>query len=420
MNWKERISRNIVKYVPTRILSIESAMRKKMNKEKLSGELKKESYVPEVFSLEDWRTAIGAATDSNNPDRKLLMDIYKSCELDDHLMTVIENRIKKVQKSQFKLVNEKDERNEEAMKLLRKPFILDFIKYAMESLFTGTKLIELGDLSESLELKEVNKIPETNVLFHQNKIIKDPLNPKEGWQYDTPPFQRMYIQVGKDDELGVMEMLAVAVLFKKKATGSWLDYIEKYGVPPRWVITDREDDERFDELYDMMREMISNHFAVLRGNEKIEIMPTPGTDAHQVFDKFIDRMDNGITKRIAGATGTVDEKSFVGAAKVHQETANDRTFADLLFIEYLINEELLPRLIELSPTYSILQGLRFEWDDAEEMSVQEFIDNICKLSANFEVDTDEITQRTGITILKQKGISEDKDTKPSGGAAEKK
>jgi hypothetical protein len=417
MNFRDRISNKIAGWISDKALFLEAAIRKTGNANKLSGKLKKEGHLPMVFDLEGWRSAIASATDPENPDRGPLIDIYKSCELDDHLMSVIENRIVEIQGSKFKLVNAAGERDDEAVKLLKKPWMLDFIKFAMESIFFGAKLIEIGDFNDKLHVKEVNKIPEENINFTLKKVWQNAVDKNEGWQYDKTPLSNYYIQVGKDNELGVLAKLSVAVLFKKMATGSWLDYIEKYGVPPRWVITDREDDDRFEELYEMMKEMIGNHFAVLRGNEKIEIMPTPGTDAHQVFDKFIDRMDAGISKRIAGATGTVDEKAFVGAAKVHQETAEKRTFGDLLFMEYLINEELIPRLALISPIYSPLANLSFEWDDAEEMTIQEFIDNVSKLAKDFELNTEEITNRTGITIIKQKGNNSEE---PTGGLGEKK
>ena len=53
--------------------------------------------------------------------------------------------------------------------------------------------------------------------------------------------------------------------------GSWLDYIEKFGIPPRFVTTDNPLEGRQQELLEMMIEMINNHVAVLKKGETIEI-----------------------------------------------------------------------------------------------------------------------------------------------------
>jgi hypothetical protein len=326
--------------------------------------------------------------------------------LDDHASTVIENRIIKPLATPFKLVDDKGEISE-LTSLIKKPWFLEFMRYALMPQFTGTKIIELYDLNEKGELKEITLIPDTHIFPSKKMILKEAGNPDNGWHYDKPPLSNYYLQLGKDKELGVMEKLAVAILFKKMAVGSWLDYIDKYGVPPRWVLTDREDDERLDQLYDMMKEMMGSHFAVLRGQEKIEIMPSPGTDAHEVFNKFIDRMDAGISKRIMGATGTVDEKAYVGSAKVHQDVAEARHWSDKFYLEFLINEELLPRLITLSPAYSGLANLRFEFDETDDLEKGTLIDKIISMASQFNMDIEAVKEMTGLPILSQKGATEE-------------
>jgi hypothetical protein len=403
MSWKDKIVSKALSYVPDKVLWVESAMRKVRTQGKdINGEIEHEAHLPMVFNLEDWRLAIASATDPKTPNRKLLSDIHKSCELDDHLMTVWENRELKIKGSPFKTTDQNGEADEEAVKLLKKPWFLEWMGYALRPQLSGTKVVQMQHLDENLELAKIKAIPDSHINPKKKLILKNSADSEKGWNYDKGSLSKYYMQLGEDDELGVMSKLAVAVLFLKKARGNWLDYIEKYGVPPRWVITDREDDERFDELYDMMQEMIGNQFAVLRGQEKIEIMPPPSTDAHKVFKEFIELMQNGITKRIAGAIGTVDEKAFVGAAKVHQDTFNDRHWYDKFVIQYLVNDRLIPFLVNLSPAYAPLANLTFEWDETENLTLEQTIKHITELAKEFDLDPEEVKKMTGYPILKQK------------------
>ena len=152
----------------------------------------------------------------------------------------------------------------------------------------------------------------------------------------------------------------------------------------------------------MMANMVSNHWAVLKGNEKIEVMNSTGTSSYEIFDKHIERRNSEMTKRVLGQDGTTDAgaKGTYGSLKVMQEVSDDRHEADKTDLKYLINNELFWRLLLISPAYSQLKNYRFEWDDSKEMSSSELVDMVGKLStAGFEVDIKFITDKTGIPIV---------------------
>jgi hypothetical protein len=393
---------------------IEARRRGGKDKDPLTGKLATNALSLSRKGLKEWKAAVTAATDPENPDFTMLEDLLNQLLLDGHLMSCIDSRILKVEQSPFKLVGADGNTNEEATIMLQNEWLTNWMRYALMTKFTGATVLELWELDEEGDLNTVSKIPKQHINFLKKLILKNP-GDVTGWQYVESEYETYYMQIGRNEDLGMVTDIAPIILAKKLAIGSWLDFIEKFGVPPRWVTTDREDDTRLNELFEMMQAMISNHFAVLRGKEKIEIAQTPNTDAHNVFNEMIERMNSEISKRVLGATGTSDEKSYVGAALVHQDVANDRHESDKRFIKNLINNELIPKLALLSPRYAGLTGLSFQWDDAKEMSATEIIESVAKLGTQFEFDVEKLAELTGLPIVAAKEL-----TPSPGGASEKK
>lgn len=79
--------------------------------------------------------------------------------------------------------------------------------------------------------------------------------------------------------------------------------------------------------------------------------------------------------------------------------ANDRHESDKLFVQYIINTELIPRLPLISSAYAPLAGLELDWDESEDMDTNTFITNVVQLTqAGYEIDPQQITDKTGINI----------------------
>lgn len=350
-------------------------------------------------NLNTWKTAVMLATNPENPNKLNLQLLYENMELDNHLGSVMETRISKTQQTPFKLVNKSGERNEEAEKLFKTLWFQEFVKLILDSKFKGTKLIELFKLNELGALSEITEIPQANFNPIKGIIQKEPGDEK-GILYKEGPLMDHYIQAGRDyKDLGTWLLIVPIILAKKLGLGSWLDFIEKYGVPPLFVTTEREDDERLLELFEMATNFKANNFMIGRGNEKFEIPNITSTNSQEAFDGLIKRADNEISKRFLGGTGLTDEKGFVGSVEIQFEFAQFRFAADKLLVSSYVNEYLIPKLQKISPYYSILKDLRFEWDDEEEMTIDKLCDIIQKLGNYFDFDPEQVEQITGLKIL---------------------
>jgi hypothetical protein len=328
--------------------------------------------------------------------------LIKNLMLDNHLASVIDSRILYCQRSPFKIVNEKGEENLELTWLFERTWFEDFIRYTLLSRFEGNTLLELFDIDPiTKELLSVNTIPMSHYNTLKGFIMKTAGDTK-GWSYKDGSLVNYYIQVGKDKELGLLSQLAPIVLAKKLGLGSWLDYVEKYGVPSLFITTDREDDGRLNQLFEAATNFKSNGFMVGRGNEKFEVGKDASGGNPDNFDKLIERANTEISKRILGGSGIADEKSFVGSAEIQFRLTKDRFESDKLLVKNVINSQLFPRLLKLSPVYSVLNGHYFDWDNSETYSAKEMAEIINIIGTQFELDPEQVSEKTGLKILGQK------------------
>lgn len=387
---------------------------KRTNTSMPSGLMNHSATMMRVENLNSWKTALMLATDPDNPDKQNLRALYDNMKLDNHLGSVLETRIAKTQQSPFKLSHKTSkERNEDAETLFKTLWFQEFIKLVLESKFEGTKLIELFQTDEEGKLSEITEIPQSHFNPKKGIILKEPGQPT-GTDYKNGPLSNYYIQIGKDyKDLGTFALIAPIILAKKLGLGSWLDFIEKYGVPPLFVTTDREDDDRLLELFEMATNFKANNFMIGRGNEKFEIPSITSTNSQEAFDGLIKRADNEISKRFLGGTGLTDEKGFVGSVEIQFEFAQFRFTSDKLLVSYVVNEKLIPLLVKLSPVYSFLKDYRFEWDDEDEMTVDKLIKIITALGVYFDFDPEQIEQITGLKILGVKSTTPAEPTTPA-------
>ena len=354
--------------------------------------------------ISNYTSAIMAATDPDNPRRGDLMRVNQSLMLDLHLRSCIENRILPVQCAPVKLVDNNENEDRGALKLLKKPWFLDAVRFVlMGENFQGTTLLEMLDINDKGELRKITEIPQSNFIAPEGIILKDEWDTKGG-AYKEGKLKNYYLQIGGDWNLGMLSVLATIVLAKKLGIGSWLSFIEKFGVPPIFAITDRMDTTRRDELFDMLVNFRMNHFAVLQGNEKIEVPNNYSIDAYNSFDALAKRCDDYMSKYIQGGAGLTDQKAYVGTAEVQERLLKLRTQVDKLIFQFYFNEEIKPRLVDLSSVYSPLANLTLEYDESETLSLKDILDALKSLSQYYEFDINELIKITGLPFTGLRNI----------------
>lgn len=399
-----RFSEQLIKNTPDARILVEAEMRRgggtSFNGRKSMPNLNLDHLIRRAQNLKKWKTAVAAATDPEMPSFADIDELYDNLLLDNHLRSCIDTRISAVQRRAFKLVDDNGTENPDITWLLERPWKEDLVHLVLMSKWAGRKLLEMYELTDTGELATVNEIPMPffNAKYGYITREKDGYLGSERWSYKEGIFKNFYVQIGKNNDLGKLERLAPILLAKKLAIGSYQDYVERYGIPPLFITTDREDDERLNQLFEMASNFRSNQFIVARGQETLSVPQVTGMGTSP-FAELINIANDEISKDILGGTGINNEKAFVGSANIQYNLTKDRMEQDALFFKYIFNTEIKPRLIKLSPVYKPLENYYFEWDNTETLDMAGYIDTITKLGSMYEIDPEQVEERTGIKIL---------------------
>ena len=389
-NIKSNIIGGMLKLTSDRDIIVEAESRKNGNG--LDVQPHEKSMVS--VDIGQWKSAIQMALNQEEPDRIQLYQVYDNIMIDNHLSSIVQSRILRVEGSPFKIVNKEGEENIELTQLFEKAWFEEFLKHTISSRFWGSTLLELVYNENGMQRCSI--VPRENCNFKKKVIYLNP-DDEKGINYIKPPLMNTIIEVGNFNDLGLLKKAAPIALAKKYALGSWSEYTEKFGIPFRWITTDGHDSNRTKKLGTIMANMGGTGWGVFKKGEEINIMDTPGTSAHEIFDSLIERTNKEMSKLILGQTMTTDDGSSHSQAEVHRQVAEDRHLSDKKFVKNVINDLLLPRLNLLG--IGNFEGYLFDWDLTEELSLTNLIESISKLGNTYQIDLDYITEKTGIPIL---------------------
>jgi hypothetical protein len=308
--------------------------------------------------MDDWQIARQSAQNPYNPRRWKLMEIYADAKLDLHLKGILKKRILKIKNKKFKLVDANGEINEAATKELKKQKFRQFAHLSMLSLFQGYSLIELQGTKEVTRIKEIDP----RLVIPNRFLFTSNFGDTEGYDYTAPPFDRVCIGVGEEDDLGELLALSIYAFIKKNAIGNWSEFIEIFGMPMRFAKTPSVDAKIKAQIEDMLDNMGSAAWGLFPEGTEIEVKENARPDTYKVFDQIIERINSEMSKAVLGNTMTTDNGSSKSQGEVHERTEEDVEADDKSFFAEVVNNQFLPFLIRRGLPFN---GLTFDWDDAK-------------------------------------------------------
>jgi len=291
-------------------------------------------------TIAEWRTALTSAESIEYPNRYLLYRTYKDIELDAHLTACVQQRKSSLLSKEWIVVDKDGKENEEKTKLIKSKWFYDFLDNSIDSKFYGHSLIQFGSVIEDA-FSSIELVPRIYVK-PEFDIVTENYAAYSGTNYTENPWRRWCIPVGGKRDLGLYAKVAPLVIWKKNAMGAWAEYQEIFGAPIRIGKTNVRDKATSSNMENMLKNMGVSAWGMFNTDDIIELIESNKTDAHEVFDKMIDRCNSEISKLILGQTGTTDEKAFVGSAKVHETVFKNISWQDEIFLENVCNLQLIP------------------------------------------------------------------------------
>ena len=294
--------------------------------------------------LDSWNVAVQMAENIEQPRRETLLDLYKSSLNDETLLSEIRKAHIMVQRAPF-TVERRGKENEDAKDLFMRPWFKVFLRHWLDAEFWGHSLIEFNPVMKDGEFQSVELIPREHVRPECGEVVYD-INAISGLSIET--LQTEYgiklIPVGEPFDLGLLKVASKAVIIKNYSTSDWSQFNEKFGMPLTVVKTSSRNEEELNQLEKMAANMGASGYGIFDEMDVIEFHERKNQASHKTYEDLISRKDNDLAKLINGQTGTSDEKSFVGAAQVHERVLNDYTFARLSQCQDFINFTLMPFL----------------------------------------------------------------------------
>lgn len=356
--------------------------------------------------ISHWRYACQRAIDIEYPNRCTLLDIYADVDLDLHLSGAIGQVNGFVKCRSFKLTTEKGDADTEAVKLLNAEWFKDLLDYALEAIYWGHSLIELGDVITDANGKPafsgVKLIPRKHVVPEYGRITKIAGDDwRNGVPYRDAPYADWLIEVGRPDNLGLYKKAAMQTIPKKYALAFWDTFAEMFGIPIRIAKTSSRDEKERGKLGNMMDQMGAKAWGVFGDDTEIDLVESSKGDAFNVYDRRVDRANTELSKLVLQQTMTIEDGSSRSQSETHLKVFKNLIESYCDTIRDMVNNQLLPRMVKHGFP---VKGLEFNWDDPVDYTPEQQLAFERLAVENYEVPGSYFEDKYGIPAGERKSV----------------
>lgn len=379
-----------------------------------------------------WRDSQAEAENAWYPHRIKQQRLYIDTKLNGHVISCMERRKDLTLLRKFELVGPDGKIDDAAMLIFcdvvekdgvksmsPKKWFSDFISYSLDALFYGYTLVSLGDVVNDsfpaiTPIKRWNISPDRlNVTTFTYSI--------SGYYFTDEPYKDWHIWIPTTNDIatstcgyGILYPVALYEIFLRNLIGYNGDFLEMYAQPYRVGKTQKTEEGERNEFAAQLRDLGSSGWAMMDPQDTIEFIETAlGGTGYKGYDNLEARCEKKISKIILGHADAMDStpgKLGSGQGGVDQspvqQALNDKQTKDGVFIEGIINGDLISRMITLG--FNLPQGVRLKFsNDAEQQEIRKREDESNKETADImktvkdaggKPDWDWFNKRTGMKV----------------------
>ena len=359
-------------------------------------------------NIKKWRVALDCVESVENPSYADLIRVFREIDLDSEITSVKTIR-KNYVMSRDHVLSKNNEIDERAMEFFKDSWFLTFVNLILESQYWGYSLIQLGDIKDD-KLLGVELVQRQNVNPKTEMILKTPYDIKSGADYTNDKNKNWYILVsdsGDDDYTGLYNKLAPYQIMLKTGQIAFSDYAERFGSPNVVAKINMTDENHVRNVENYLENFNNSTYAIVGEHDEIMLVESAGKSG-SVYESLIKENKSNITKLILGTDTINSEKSFVGSANISEGIANVYSLNDVKLVENIINNELLPRLINLGLTF--FTDVKFKYDTTNKTNPElEFSQMIELIKAGYKIPLEFITEKFGIPVEELEEELEEKE-----------
>lgn len=341
-------------------------------------------------------------------DRSRLIDLYEAClEQDAHIRSVLETLESQILGDRYMLarMNEKGKYVKDiryTQKIQGTQFD-KIIKGVIESKLFGYSLIEIMPRIDAKtgKLAEVNLIERRNVLPDQYIVVKRQGIWLPNWNINSTAYRPNYILVNSGS-IGLFSATTPLILAKKFTVANYVNFSHTYGQPIIHGKTVSESNADRKRLANDIANAAQNKVVITGIEDEVDIKTFTMSNSEKIYTSLIEFVNREVSNLILGSESMAGAtQSYVGSTKAHQDIFRERIEVYRRYIENIMNEEIIPRLVAMN---FIPEGLEFKYSNRIEMNNEDRIKLYQLITDKYEVAPDEIEKEFGVNVGKQLNV----------------
>lgn len=323
----------------------------------------KNSKFKERMKIDEWQKAITSAEMPPYFYRYPLYEIYKWSFMDGQIISGTQTRKYKVLAEPFCFIDDKDKENKALTKLFKTLPFFEFLENSLDTKFWGHSLLEVEANEKGIQATKL--IDREFVSPERGLFLANPLiSTTNGVNYRELLDDLDLIEVGNSKDFGLLQKASRYAIWKNYSFSDWSRHSEKYGMPIVITNTNSTDENELDEMAKDLSELGSNGWAILAEDDKVNLLQQNASDPYKIYQEFIKSNDEQISKILNGQTMTADNGSSRSQAEVHERVLDAYIEADMRWLSFVINGQLLPFLINKG--FKEVEGHEFVWKHLQE------------------------------------------------------
>lgn len=341
-------------------------------------------------------------------DRARLIDLYDAClQQDAHIRAVIETLESQILGDRYMLARLNDKGKyvkdvKESQKIQGSQFD-KIIRGIIEAKLYGYTLLEImPEINpDTGKLKEVNSIERRNVLPDQGIVVRRQGLWLPHWNLNTAAYRKHYILI-KTGDLGLFSATTPLILAKKFTVANYVNFSHSYAIPIIHGKTVSENNADRRRLAGEIASAAQNRVIVTGLEDEVDIKAFTMSNSEKIYTGLIDFANKEVSNLILGSESMAGGmQSYVGSTKAHQDIFRDRIEVYRRYIENVMNEQVVPRLVTMG---YIPAGLEFKYSNRIDMNNEDRIKLYQLITDKYEVSADEIEKEFGIVVGKQLNV----------------
>lgn len=338
--------------------------------------------------IADWKNALRLAQLAQSPRQYLLQEIYDEIADDALLTSQVNNRHERTVSAPFELVSQDGEVDDKLTTRIREmPFLQDLFKAMLDSDLYGSTVVELSGSDEMCVIPRANIDP-VNGRFYPDQYSPSFVPYREAAEYGK------WILEFNSGHLGLLNKAVPHVLFKKFAQSCWSELCEIFGIPPRYVKTNTQDEAMLARAEEMLMQMGAAAAFVIDTTEEFQFAQGVSTNG-DVYANLIRLCNNEVSMLVSGAIIGQDTENGNYSKEQSSISILDRLVeSDRRMVETYMNSTVLPALVSIGwmPQHSC----RFRFAAVEDPDkTWQLVKDILPYK---DVDNDWLTEKFGIPV----------------------